>query len=85
MDGFFGYNQIEILPTDQHKMTLIFPWGTFAYKKLPFCLKNAGATFQHAMSYAFHDIFGWTYEEIPGIDLSIVVHDIITYPMTKPI
>ena len=30
--------------------------GTFAYNKLPFCLKNVGATFQRAMSYAFHDI-----------------------------
>ena len=56
MDGFFGYNQIEILPQDQHKMTFICPWGTFAYKKLPFGLKNAGATFQQATSYAFHDI-----------------------------
>ena len=36
MDGFFGYNQIEILPSDQHNMTFIFPWGTFAYRKLPF-------------------------------------------------
>ena len=35
MDGFSGYNQIEILPSDQHKMAFIFPWGTFAYKKLP--------------------------------------------------
>ena len=26
MDGFLGYNQIEILPTDQHKTTFIFPW-----------------------------------------------------------
>ena len=56
MDGFSGYNKIEILPTDQHKTTFIFPWGTFAYRKLPFVLKNAGATFQRAMSYAFHDI-----------------------------
>ena len=56
MDGFSGYNQIDILPQDQHKMTFIFPWGTFAYQKLPFGLKNAGATFQHAMSYVFHDI-----------------------------
>ena len=35
MDCFFGYNQIEILPTDQHKTIFIFPWGTFAYTKLP--------------------------------------------------
>eukprot|EP00253_Pinus_taeda_P025138 PITA_25138 len=56
MDSFSGYNQINILPADQHKTTLICPWGTFAYKKLPFGLKNAGATFQRALSYAFHDI-----------------------------
>eukprot|EP00253_Pinus_taeda_P032380 PITA_32380 len=41
---------------DQHKTAFICPWGTFAYKKLPFGLKNADATFQHAISYAFHDI-----------------------------
>ena len=56
MDGFSGNNQIEIFLADQHKMTFIFPWVTFAYKKLPFGLKNVGATFQCAMSYAFHDI-----------------------------
>ena len=56
MDGFSGYNQITIHPEDQHKVTFIFPWGTFAYKNMPFGLKNAGATFQWAMSYAFHDI-----------------------------
>jgi hypothetical protein len=55
MDGFSGYNQINILPTDQHKTAFIFPWGTFAYHKLPFGLKNVGATFQRTMSYAFHD------------------------------
>ena len=56
MDGFLGYNLIEILPVDQHKIAFIFPWGTFAYLKLPFGLKNTGATFQCVMSYAFHDI-----------------------------
>jgi hypothetical protein len=56
MDGFSGYNQINIALEDQHKTAFICPWGTFAYWKLPFGLKNAGATFQRAMSYAFHDI-----------------------------
>ena len=56
MDGFFNYNQIQIKPKDQHKTTFIFPWGTFSYRKMPFDLKNDGATFQWAMSYAFHDI-----------------------------
>jgi hypothetical protein len=56
MDGFYGYNQINIIPVDQHKTAFICPWGTFAYRKLPFGLKNVAATCQHAMSYAFHDI-----------------------------
>jgi hypothetical protein len=30
MDGFSGYNQINIAPEDQHKTTFICPWGTFA-------------------------------------------------------
>jgi hypothetical protein len=56
MDGFSGYNHINILSTDQHKTTFIFPWGTFAYQKLPFGLKKTRATLQQVMSYAFHDI-----------------------------
>jgi hypothetical protein len=45
IDDFSGYNQIQIKPKDQHKMTFICPWGTFVYRKMPFGLKNAGATF----------------------------------------
>ena len=56
MDGFFGYNQIEIVPQDQYKTSFICPWATFSYRKLPFGLKNAGTTFQWVMSYAFHYI-----------------------------
>jgi hypothetical protein len=56
MDFFLGYNQIQIKLEDQHKTTFIYPWGTFTYRKIPFGLKNAGATFQQAMSFAFHDL-----------------------------
>jgi hypothetical protein len=56
MDGFLGYNQIQIKPEDQQKMAFIFLWGTFSYRKMPFGLKNVGATFQWAMSFSFHDL-----------------------------
>ena len=56
MDGSFGYNQIQIKPKDQHKTTFIFPWGNFSYWKMPFSLKNTGATFQQAMTLIFHDL-----------------------------
>jgi hypothetical protein len=31
----------------------------------------------------FCDIFAWSYEEIPGIDLNIIIHEIKTYPEAK--
>ena len=45
MDGFSRYNQIQIKHEDQHKTAFICPWGTFAYQKMPFGLKNTEATF----------------------------------------
>ena len=56
MDGFSGYNQINIHPEDQHKMAFIYPWGIFSYRKILFGLRNAGENFQRAMDYAFNDI-----------------------------
>ena len=56
MDGFLGYNQIKIAEEDQHKTTFTTPWGTFYYQVMPFGLKNAGATYQQAMTVIFHDM-----------------------------
>jgi hypothetical protein len=56
MDGFSGYNQIQIELEDEHKTAFIFPWCTFTYRNFPFGLKNIGATFQRAMYYMFHEI-----------------------------
>ena len=56
MEGFSGYNQMQIKLEDQHKTAFISPWGTFVYKKMPFVLKNVASTFQWAMNFAFHDI-----------------------------
>jgi len=33
----------------------------------------------------FGDVFAWSYEEIPSIDPSTVVHEILTYPNAKPV
>jgi ribonuclease HI len=53
LDGFSGYNQVLMSPPDQLKTTFCTPWGTYAYRKMPFGLINAGATFQRAMDIAF--------------------------------
>ncbi|CAN6552189.1 unnamed protein product [Malus baccata var. baccata] len=49
LDGYFGYNQIVITPDDQEKTTFTCPFGTFAYRRMPFGLCNAPATFQICM------------------------------------
>ncbi|GAU46907.1 hypothetical protein TSUD_299580 [Trifolium subterraneum] len=56
MDGFSGYNQIKMAPGDMEKTSFITPWGTLCYKVMPFGLKNAGATYQRAMTTLFHDM-----------------------------
>ncbi|GKC29592.1 reverse transcriptase domain-containing protein [Tanacetum coccineum] len=46
LDGFSGYFQIPIDPQDQEKTTFTCPYGTFAYRRMPFGLCNAPGTFQ---------------------------------------
>ncbi|GKB72765.1 reverse transcriptase domain-containing protein [Tanacetum coccineum] len=46
LDGFSGYFQIPIDPKDQEKTTFTCPYGTFAYRRMPFGLCNAPGTFQ---------------------------------------
>nr|GEY19273.1 reverse transcriptase domain-containing protein [Tanacetum cinerariifolium] len=41
LDGFYGYFQIPIDPQDQEKTTFTCPYGTFAYRRMPFGLCNA--------------------------------------------
>jgi len=53
LDGYLGYNQILVHEDDCDKTTFTTPWGTFHYAKIPFGLKNVGATFQKAMDIAF--------------------------------
>ncbi|CAN6706893.1 unnamed protein product [Malus baccata var. baccata] len=55
LDGYSGYNQIVIAPDDQEKTTFTCPFGTFAYRRMPFSLCNAPATFQRCMVSIFSD------------------------------
>ncbi|GJU28468.1 reverse transcriptase domain-containing protein [Tanacetum coccineum] len=62
LDGFSGYFQIPIDPQDQDKTTFTCPYGTFAYRRMPFGLCNAPGTFQRCMVAIFHDMIEKTME-----------------------
>jgi hypothetical protein len=76
LDGYSEYNQVPVDPKEQEKTTFTCWFGTFAYRRMPFGLCNAPATFQLCMSIfsnmverfleIFMDdfsVFGSTFEE----------------------
>ena len=54
--GWLLYFQIEIALEDKEKATFTCPFGTYAYKRIPFGLCNAPATFQRCMLSMFSDM-----------------------------
>jgi hypothetical protein len=58
MDGNAGYNKIFMAPEDIPKTAfrVLGAVGLFEYVVMTFGLKNAGATYQRAMNYIFHDL-----------------------------
>ena len=56
LDGYSGYNQIEIALEDQEKTTFTCPFGTFSFRKMPFGLCNAPGTFQRCMMGIFSNM-----------------------------
>ncbi|RVW12761.1 Transposon Tf2-12 polyprotein [Vitis vinifera] len=87
LDGYSGYFQIEIDLADQEKTTFTCPFGTYAYRRMPFGLCNAPATFQRCMLSIFSDmverimevfmdditVYGGTFEECL-VNLEAVLH-----------
>ena len=62
LDGYSGYNQIAITLEDQEKTTFTCPYGTFAFRRMPFGLCNAPGTFQGCMMAIFSDMVEKTIE-----------------------
>uniref|UniRef100_A0A2N9GLY0 RNA-directed DNA polymerase n=1 Tax=Fagus sylvatica TaxID=28930 RepID=A0A2N9GLY0_FAGSY len=70
LDGYSGYYQIEIDLEDQDKTTFTCPFGTYAFRRMPFGLCNAPATFQRCMMSIFSDMVG-EFMEVFMDDLSV--------------
>jgi hypothetical protein len=56
MDGSSEYNQIKMNEHDAMDTSFHTPKGNFYYTVMPFGLKNAGATYQHAMTIILDDL-----------------------------
>ncbi|GJZ45994.1 putative nucleotidyltransferase, ribonuclease H [Tanacetum coccineum] len=70
LDGFSRYFWIPIDPNDQEKTTFTCPFGTYAYRRMPFGLCNAPVTFQRCMLAIFHDMIEESIEVFMG-DFSV--------------
>ncbi|GKB25092.1 reverse transcriptase domain-containing protein [Tanacetum coccineum] len=75
LDAYKGYHQIKMAKVDEEKTTFITSQGVFCYSKMPFGLKNAGATYQHLVDKAF--------QKQIGRNLEVYVDDLVIKSRTE--
>nr|GEV03223.1 reverse transcriptase domain-containing protein [Tanacetum cinerariifolium] len=62
LDAYKGYHQIQLAESDEEKTTFHTCQGVCCYTKMPFGLKNAGATYQLLLDKAFDSQIGQNIE-----------------------
>nr|GEW17883.1 reverse transcriptase domain-containing protein [Tanacetum cinerariifolium] len=73
LNAYKGYHQIQMETEDEDKTTFITSQGIFCYTKMPFGLRNAGATYQRLVDKAMilesveHDPLLWPTVEEDGV------------------
>ncbi|GJZ20165.1 hypothetical protein Tco_0556755 [Tanacetum coccineum] len=58
LDAYKGYHQIQMAESDEEKMAFHTSHGVYCYTKMPFDLKNVGATYQRLVDKAFDSQVG---------------------------
>jgi hypothetical protein len=84
LDVYSGFMQIPIHPDDQHKITFTCPYGTLAYRRMPFGLCNAPDSFQRCMMAVFSEFI----EEIVEVfmdDFSIYGKTFMDFVVVKSV
>ncbi|XP_043604719.1 uncharacterized protein LOC122577454 [Bombus pyrosoma] len=66
-----GFHQIRMAREDAHKTAFSTPYGHFQFKRMPFGLKNAPATFQRLMNSVLSGL--------QGVELFVYLDDIVIY------
>ncbi|GJR74687.1 reverse transcriptase domain-containing protein [Tanacetum coccineum] len=75
LDADKGYHQIQMAKEDKEKTAFITSQGIFCYTKMPFGLRNAGATYQRLVDKAFH--------KQVGRNLEVYVDDLVIKSHTE--
>ncbi|GJU79929.1 reverse transcriptase domain-containing protein [Tanacetum coccineum] len=75
LDAYKGYHQIKMAEGDEEKTAFIMSQGIFCYTKMPFGLKNVGATYQRLVDRAF--------QKQIGRNLEVYVDDLVIKSTTK--
>ncbi|GJT61324.1 reverse transcriptase domain-containing protein [Tanacetum coccineum] len=75
LDAYKGYHQIKMAKEDEEKTAFTTSQGIFCYSKMPFGLKNAGATYQRLVDKAF--------QRQIGRNLEVYVDDLVIKSRTE--
>ncbi|GJW20114.1 reverse transcriptase domain-containing protein [Tanacetum coccineum] len=75
LDAYKGYHQIHMAESNVEKTAFHTPQGVYCYTKMPFGLKNAGATYQRLVDKAF--------EKQVGRNLEVYVDDLVIKSYTE--
>nr|GEU82148.1 reverse transcriptase domain-containing protein [Tanacetum cinerariifolium] len=75
LDAYKGYHQIQLAEPDEEKTAFHTRQWVYYYMKMPFVLKNAGATYQRLMDKAF--------ESQIGRNIEVYVDDLVVKSYTE--
>ncbi|GJU68977.1 reverse transcriptase domain-containing protein [Tanacetum coccineum] len=75
LEAYKGYHQIKMAKEDEEKTAFIMSQGIFCYSKMPFDLKNVGATYQRLVDRVF--------QKQIGRNLEVYVDDLVIKSHTE--
>nr|GEU62626.1 reverse transcriptase domain-containing protein [Tanacetum cinerariifolium] len=75
LDAYKGYHQIQLAEADEKKTAFHTGQRVYCYTKMPFGLKNAGATYERLMDKAFKSKM--------GRNIEVYVEDLVVKSHTK--
>ncbi|KAH9727219.1 hypothetical protein KPL70_008579 [Citrus sinensis] len=84
LDGYSGYNQITVAPENQEKTTFTCPYGTFAFRRMPFGLCNAPSESPWYADFANYLVSGLLPPELKFQEKKKFLHDVKSYQWNDP-